>query len=122
MDLRSLEARLLRLLPQDALQMKLPLVQERLRELAGAQDYALYEKIVPPDKKLEDDGLREYLKQLVNEFHFRCQIRAQREKLRSILTRLATLGIVLGLVVAVVKYVSLKLSGAPHLIVHFRQS
>jgi hypothetical protein len=65
-DLCSLEARLLHLLPQDALRIKLILVRERLRELTGPQGYTAYEKLIPPDTDLKGEPLRECLKQLVS--------------------------------------------------------
>jgi hypothetical protein len=99
-DLCSVEARLLHLLPQDALRIKLILVRERLRELTGPQGYAAYEKLIPPDTDLKGESLRECLKQLVSELHFQYQIRSQREKLRVRLTRFAGEGLGIAAVLA----------------------
>ena len=95
-QLCTLEIRLVHLLSLDAVRMKLPLVRERLREVAGPEAYAAYYKIVPPDGELVQEALRECLKQLVSEFHLYFRIWSWRERSRVALTWLAGLGLVLG--------------------------
>lgn len=82
-QLCMLEIRLVHLLSVDAVRMRLPLARERLREVAGQKDYSAAATIVPPDEDLVGEALRERLKQLVGEFHFRCRIWSQREKSRA---------------------------------------